>query len=164
MSILPVPDYKARSIYDLSPEFFASHGKKLLLLDLDNTLAPYSHPVPTEELRQWIESIKVAGIEPFILSNNRGSRPKTFAQELSIDYVNHCHKPFTAVLYKLLERKGVSPEDCAIVGDQIYTDVACGAKAGILTVVVRPISMNNPFHLFRYGLELPFRAAGKHKL
>jgi len=50
-------------------------------------------------------------------------------------------------------------EETAIVGDQIYTDVLCGKRAGIKTIAVRPISLSNPFHYLRYGAELPFRGA-----
>lgn len=35
-----------------------------------------------------------------------------------------------------MERAGLKPEDCAVVGDRIYTDVKCGLNAGCLAVLV----------------------------
>ena len=35
-----------------------------------------------------------------------------------------------------LERAGVEKEYACVIGDQIYTDIACGANAGIDTVFV----------------------------
>ena len=43
----------------------------LLLLDLDNTLAPYSARGPNKELSHWVQTMIDAGIKLFILSNNK---------------------------------------------------------------------------------------------
>lgn len=164
MAKLPIPDYKARSVYDLPPDFFTDRGIKLLLLDLDNTLAKYSTNAPTPELTAWIDSLKAAGIEPFILSNNHKHRPETFGAALGVGWRNPCKKPQTKALWAVLSEKERKPGECAIVGDQVYTDVACGVAAGVLTVVVRPLDMKNPFFASRYATELPFRALARHKI
>lgn len=62
----------------VTPEFLKEHGVKLLLSDLDFTLAPKSQSKPDESLTRWIGALKEAGIEFAILSNNRspGARGK----------------------------------------------------------------------------------------
>lgn len=150
-----------RNIYELKPEDLRESGITLLFLDLDNTLAPYSGNEPTPELRNWVTSIKNAGIEPFILSNNRGDRPETFARALSLEYVNLAKKPSSKKLLEVLSDKGISPKNAAIVGDQIYTDVLCGRLAGVKCILIEPIELKNPLFRLRYWLELPFRA-GKY--
>ena len=55
----------------VTPEFLKEHGVKLLLADLDFTLAPKSQSEPDESLTRWIGALKEAGIEFAILSNNR---------------------------------------------------------------------------------------------
>jgi len=45
-------------------------------------------------------------------------------------------KPEPAMLWGILERLGLSPDEAAIVGDRLDTDIACGARAGIGTVCV----------------------------
>lgn len=155
----PIPDIILKSIYELKPEKLNEAGIKLLLMDLDNTLDKYHALYPTVRLRNWIDSLKQAGIEPFIYSNSHGDRAKRFASSLFLEYVNKAGKPRTKRLLKLLKEKNVSAENTAIIGDQIYTDILCGKRAGILTIAVTPIDMTNPFHYLRYRAELPFRYA-----
>lgn len=45
-------------------------------------------------------------------------------------------KPEPAMLLGILERFGLRPDEAAIVGDRLDTDIACGARAGIGTVFV----------------------------
>ena len=45
-------------------------------------------------------------------------------------------KPEPAMLLGILERFGLRPDEAAIVGDRLDTDIACGARAGIGTVCV----------------------------
>jgi len=161
--IIPVPDIKLESIYKLKPEFLLEAGISLLVLDLDNTLAPYSHPIPNAQLRSWVDGMKEAGVELFILSNNHGSRPERFANELCLDYLDRARKPSAKKLLQVLREKGISPEKAAIIGDQIYTDVICGKRAGVLTIIVKPIELTNPLLAIRYGLEIPFRLIKKRK-
>jgi len=156
---LPVPDIILKDIYRLKPEQLKEMGIKLLLMDLDNTLAKYSAVYPSVQLRNWIDGLKKAGIEPFIFSNTRSNRAEGFAKALSIGYVNKARKPKTELLKEILRKKSISSENTAIVGDQVYTDILCGVRAGIKTIAVMPIDMKNPFHLFRYGAEMPFRYA-----
>lgn len=45
-------------------------------------------------------------------------------------------KPSTEALSVALERIGVPPEDCLVVGDRLNTDLAMGARAGMTTALV----------------------------
>ena len=160
---LPIPNRAVHDIYELTPDFLRSRNITLLLMDLDNTLAPYSTDEATPALKAWIASMKAAGIEPFLLSNNKGDRPTIFARQLNVDYVKLAHKPKQAALRQVLTQKSTPIERVCIIGDQIYTDVLCGSIAGAYTVVVRPISLKNPLHALRYAAETPFRLLYKVK-
>jgi len=160
----PIPDLILNSIYELKPEKLTEKGITLLLMDLDNTLVKYHAISPTVSLRNWIDSLKRAGIEPFIYSNSHGDKAKRFANALSVDYINKARKPKIKKLSALLKIKGMAPEHTAIIGDQIYTDVLCGIRVGITTIAIRPIDMSNPFHYIRFTVEFPFRYAYKMRL
>ncbi len=160
----PIPDMLLNSFSELKPEHLTEKGIKLLLMDLDNTIAKYHAASPSVSLRNWIDSLKRAGIEPFIYSNSRGDRAKRFADALSIEYINKAKKPQIKKLSELLKKKGMEPKNTAIIGDQVYTDILCGTKAGITTIALRPIDMTNPFHYLRYGAEMPFRYAYNRRL
>lgn len=161
--IIPIPDIKLDSIYNIDPEFLHESDISFLFLDLDNTMAPYSHPTPTIRLRNWVDKMKKAGIELFILSNNRGSRPKSFAEALNLDYMGRAKKPSAKKLLQLLKEKNIPHKNAAIVGDQIYTDVICGKRAGVMTIAVKPLELKNPLLAIRYGFEIPFRMINKRK-
>lgn len=158
---LPIPKRMAEDIYEITPEFLRERGVKLLLMDLDNTLSPYIVDEATEELKQWIHTMKAGGVEPFIFSNNKGDRPMLFAEQLGVEYVKLAKKPRQGMLRQVLADKGYTPAETAIIGDQIYTDVLCGAVGGLYTIVVKPILLHNPLHTVRYWAEFPFRLAGK---
>ena len=45
-------------------------------------------------------------------------------------------KPEPAIAQLAMAKEGVGPEATVLVGDRIYTDIACGVNAGITTVLV----------------------------
>lgn len=45
-------------------------------------------------------------------------------------------KPSKEIVTLCMERSGFSPEETLVVGDRIYTDIACGINAGVDTCVV----------------------------
>lgn len=155
---LPIPKIMAKSIYDLKPEDFTKNGIKFLMMDLDNTLAPYHIHEATQELKNWLQSLSDADIELFILSNNHGDRPKIFSKQLGIDYINRAKKPQCKNALAVIEQKGYKLSESALIGDQIYTDVLCAVRCKITPVCVRPICVSrNPLMAIRYFFELPFR-------
>lgn len=151
--------FTARNIYELTGEALAGRGFTLLLADLDNTLVPYGVPLPDERLRAWRDDLAAHGVTLFVLSNNRHeSRPRVFSDALGIPYIGHAGKPKTPAFYRAMERLGVSEEQTAIVGDQIFTDVLGGNRAGVSTILVEPIRLaGNPGRYLRYAAEWPFR-------
>jgi HAD superfamily phosphatase (TIGR01668 family) len=159
MSFSLLPHICRHSIYELAPRLFLNRGVRLVFLDVDNTLAPYGSDRVPQRLLDWGADMRGAGLELFILSNNRGRRPELFANRLGIGFEKRARKPFTRKLRAVLTEKGIPPAQAALVGDQIFTDVLCARRAGLLAVLVKPISLKNPLLTLRYGLEAPFRAA-----
>jgi len=45
-------------------------------------------------------------------------------------------KPEPAIARLAIKKAGFAPEEAVLVGDRIYTDIACGVNAGITTVLV----------------------------
>ena len=157
MSFWPVPDVMKDDIYKLTPRMFTNRGIRFIMLDVDNTIAPYTVNEASARLKGWAEDMKKAGLELFILSNNKGERPAIFAEALGIDYIKCARKPFTKAAKALLDQKGVELSEAAIIGDQIYTDTLCGKSLGVYTVLVEPILFSNFLLRLRYWAEFPFR-------
>lgn len=151
--------YTYHNIYEITGTALEQRGVRLLLADLDNTLAPYGVPLPDERLKAWRDELAAHGVTLFILSNNRHeSRPRIFAQGLDVPFIGHAGKPKTPSFDAAMEQLGVTREQTAIVGDQIFTDVLGGNRAGVATILVEPIRLaGNPGRYLRYAAEWPFR-------
>lgn len=158
-----VPDFYFESIHTIDLARLRARGVRLLLADLDNTLVPYGVHTPTQPVRAWKQALDQAGITLFLLSNSRKpGRAQRFAEALGIPYEGHAGKPKVGGFQRAMARMGAAPEETAIVGDQIFTDIWGGNRAGVLTLLVHPIQFGTVFRGLRYGLETPFRAgAGK---
>jgi hypothetical protein len=157
-------DWVCESIFDLSGPELAAQGLTLLLADLDNTLVPYGVPLPTDPVRAWNEGLKAAGVTLFVLSNNRHEdRPRVFSQALGVPFLGHAGKPKRGGFVQAMEQMGATVAQTAIVGDQIFTDILGGNRAGVTTILVQPIRLaGNPGRYVRYAVELPFRALSGH--
>lgn len=151
--------FVADDIYKIRGEALARQGIRLLLADLDNTLVPYGVPLPDERLKAWRDDLAAHGVTLFVLSNNRHeSRPRIFSEGLEVPYIGHAGKPKTPSFYQAMEQMGVTKEQTAIIGDQVFTDVLGGNRAGVTTILVRPIRLaGNPGRYLRYAVEVPFR-------
>lgn len=156
------PDFLFDSIYAIDPQRLRARGVTLLLADLDNTLAPYTEKAPSPQVRAWKEQLAAAGVTLFILSNSRKpGRAQRYAQALGVPYEGHAGKPKSGGFLRAMERMHAAPAETAIVGDQIFTDILGGNRAGVLTLMVRPIALGTPFRAVRYGIETPFRTRGR---
>lgn len=160
-----VPDRVYGSVLEIDPHRLAAHGITLLLADLDNTLARYGQRDPDPAVAAWRENLRGAGVALFLLSNSRRpERVRHYAQALDIPVLGHAGKPAPKGYREAMERMGRTPDQTAMVGDQIFTDILGARRAGILALMVEPIELRgNPGRYLRYGVEAPFRALGKRK-
>ena len=64
---------------EIVPRMFTNRGIRFIILDIDNTVAPYTVSEASVRMKAWVQGMKNAGLELYVLSNNRGERPETFA-------------------------------------------------------------------------------------
>lgn len=109
MALPILAHWAGRSIFDIEPAALARRGIRLLLADLDNTLAPYGEPEPTQAVRDWAAALGEQGITLFVLSNNRHpERPRRFSQALGVPFLGHAGKPKPGGFRRAMEdRKSV---------------------------------------------------------
>lgn len=160
-----IPDGYYDCVQDVRPEALTGRGITLLLADLDNTLTPYKATAPGEELRAWVKRLTEGGVELFILSNSRRpERGRRIAEQLGVGFIGHAGKPGQKGFAAAMARAGRTPAQTAMVGDQIFTDTLGGSRAGVTTLLVRPIRLaGNPGRYLRYGVETPFRLAARRR-
>ncbi len=160
-----VPKKVLNSVYDLDPSSLREAGITLVLADLDNTLISYEESLPSPALLAWKATLEEQGVALFVVSNSRKSRRcPDFCQALGVGCVRHAGKPGIRGFREALERTGRTPAQALMVGDQIFTDVWGANRAGITSVLVKPLTWGkNPGRLLRYAIETPFRWAGRRR-
>lgn len=160
-----IPDRLYGRYSDLSPEVLRAMGVDLLLCDLDYTLAPKSVRRPDDALRRWTASLREAGIQIMIVSNNRsGRRVREFCGDLGVPYQGHAQKPLTRGLRAAMSRAGVGPERTAMLGDKLLTDVLSAKRAGILALMVDPAGgARGPWQKILHALQDPFKAVCRRR-
>ena len=156
MSISFLPRYLVRSITDLTPELLSGKGIKLLMLDFDNTIVPYTTDVPTEETVACLRALTAAGITLCVVSNSKRQRVQIFCRQYGLPCINHARKPFSKGIRACLAQFQRRPEECALAGDQIFTDVLGANCTGIRSILVKPIHNHNFWLKARHVLEQPF--------
>ena len=156
MSFSLLPTMIVRSVTQLTPEFLTGKGIRLLMLDFDNTIVPYTTDTPTEEMAAWLESMKASSIQLCVVSNSKRDRVKIFCQKLGIPCITHAKKPFSKGIRECLEKFGIPAENCALAGDQIYTDTLGANGCGVQSILVKAIHNHNIWLKLRHVAELPF--------
>ena len=79
-----------------------------------------------------------------------------FCKDYGIDCITHAWKPFSKGIKECLAQYGFSPNQCALAGDQIYTDVLGANCTGVNSVLVKAIHNHNFWLKARHVLELPW--------
>lgn len=158
-----MPKIVANQITDLTPELLHSRGISLLMMDFDNTIVPYTTNIPTENVEKWLEMMKVSDIRLCVVSNSKKDRVKIFCEKYGLDCITHSKKPFPKGIRACLDRYGVPAGQCALVGDQIFTDTLGANGCGVQSILVRAIHNHNFWLKSRHALELPFIFAARKR-
>lgn len=108
-------------------------GIQLLLCDIDNTLVAYDEECPNQDVIDFINKLKMNGIEVALCSNSPSSRGKNFGKHLPVSntYPFSC-KPFPFCFKKAMRDHGLKANQIAILGDQMYTDILGGNIWGFI--------------------------------
>ena len=114
------PTAIAPKAYDISPDMLQSMGIQGLILDIDNTLTTHDHPIPDQQILEWLERMRSAKIRLILLSNNHPPRVKPFAQKLGLAFEADGKKPLPGGYRRAALAMGLSPQNTAVVGDQIF--------------------------------------------
>lgn len=150
------PDWFFDKFDEATPDFLLSNGIRALILDIDNTLAPYEEPEPNERVLAWFSALKENGIKAAFVSNNDFNRVSLFNQKIGIPMYPKGKKPLKKFMRRAIRELGAEPGETAIMGDQIFTDVWAGRNVGIRCIVVPPIKdKTDPFTRFKRVLERP---------
>ena len=135
-----VPEYYFKTFDEATAEFLLSLGIKGIILDIDNTLEPYEHPVPGEQVIAWLESLKRAGISAAFVSNNNKERVELFNKDLRLPAYHKAGKPFSKNIKRAMADMGTTKKNTILMGDQVFTDVLAAHMSGLRAILLPPIN------------------------
>ena len=158
-----LPKLITNELTDLTAEILRARHIRLLMLDFDNTIVPYTTNVPTEKVDRWLKEMNASDIQLCVVSNSRKDRVKIFCSQYGIDCITHANKPFTKGINECLAKYGIPAAEAALVGDQIYTDTFGANNAGVMPILVRAIDNHNIWLKLRHVAELPFIFAARKR-
>lgn len=135
------PDIRAQSVSDVTPDSLRSLGIEHVLVDLDDTLVSSWDDRPARGVLEWLASLKGAGIGVVILSNGSRDRVADFAALAGVPAIAMAGKPFSHSFWRGMNALGNPPAiKTAMIGDQLFTDVLGAKRAGLVTILVTPLS------------------------
>ena len=158
-----LPTMITPALTDLTPEFLEKQNIRLLMLDFDNTIVPYTTNIPTRKMMLWLTKMDMCGVKMCVVSNSKNDRVKKFCAEYGIDCITHAKKPFSRGIRQCLARYGAPPGECALVGDQIFTDTLGANRAGVRSILVKAIDNHNFWLKLRHIAERPFILLAKNR-
>ena len=151
-----LPKVVTQAVTDLTPSYLHGKNIRLLMLDFDNTIVPYTTNIPTAKMQVWLETMMESDISICVVSNSKKDRVRKFCEQYGLDCITHARKPFSNGIRRCMDEYELSSEECALVGDQIFTDVLGANCAGVYSILVGAIHNHNFWLKLRHVAELPF--------
>lgn len=139
------PDLYLNSVIDINATLLKKNKLEALILDVDNTLIDYYKNL-IDGAEDWCENLKSEGIKCIILSNsNKKEKVETVAKKLGIKYIMFAKKPLKSGFKRALEKLEMKPEQVAVVGDQIFTDVIGAKRMKMFSILVKQVGEKDIF-------------------
>ncbi len=147
------------TILGLTPAILSHHQIKGLVLDVDETLVPLKKSEVSEDLQQWVDTIRQVTPIWLVSNNVSESRIGSIANTLTLPYLLGAVKPSRRKLRQAVQAMELPVSDVAMVGDRLFTDVLAGNRLGMFTILVEPMvdaavaARSYPIHNFEVWLS-----------
>ena len=141
------PHYHFDRVLHMPFSEFRSQGFKYALLDLDNTIAPDHVENPTDYTYKSIKLLQSEGFTCCLVSNAKSMRSMKVAEQLGIKCVPFAAKPSPKGILSALSLLDADKDKTLMIGDQLFTDIVAGNRAGVTTVWVDPYSKKEVFYV-----------------
>ena len=134
------PDLYLNNVYELDMAALKFQGITAIIVDIDNTLVSWDTRVPDEKVIELVCKLVAEGFKICILSNSTKQRVEEFNKCLNLPAIHKAVKPSKTAFRRAMRLMDSNPENTAVIGDQLFTDVLGGNRLGLFTVLVPPIS------------------------
>lgn len=133
------PTVYHRRITDITVEELHEMGVKGLLLDVDNTLTTHGSQVLSDDVRDWLDTMRKADIRMTVVSNSWEWRVAPFANRIGLRHTSLSCKPLPFGFLRGIRRLQLKRHECLAIGDQVFTDIIGANLCGVRCVQLQPI-------------------------
>ena len=153
------PDYSHKAVDDIDVQELYESGIRYALLDIDNTIVPYTSPFPDDKALKFLKSLSDNGIRYCFVSNNNKNRVEEFNKYIGVPVYPRAKKPLLFGIDKAMRDFGAVKENTVLIGDQIFTDIYGGNRMKFYSVLVTAVGKNetNLVAIKRYFEKLVLR-------
>ena len=157
MKLHLIPSTYINSTYDIDFQMLYDNGFRGLIFDIDNTLTQHGAPAKSNAIKLFQELDEI-GFKYILISNNHEERVAPFAEQVGAEYVADAGKPLAKGYVAAIEKMDIDKEYAIFIGDQMFTDIAGANAASIKSILVRPLSKKEPFHIkLKRMMEAPIK-------
>ena len=139
-------------------------GLRGLILDVDDTLTLKNSAIIAPAVQEWLKEARACGFHCYIVSNNRSHQHiDHISTALGLEGLARAGKPFPPGFLQALSAMQLPPEQVVVIGDRLLTDVLGGARLGMQTCLVAPVTPRlRAFKRLLYDFERHLRLWATH--
>jgi HAD superfamily phosphatase (TIGR01668 family) len=132
------PAHAINTLQEIDLDQLWAQGKRLILVDVDNTLVQWKQESFSDPVLAWIAKAKEMGFGICLVSNtNKLQRLARLRELLGVETVRGRFKPSRAMFRLAMIKFKCKPEETIMIGDQLMTDILGANRAGIEAIWVR---------------------------
>ena len=146
LQTLFLPAEIQESIYDIDLTRLHQKGYTTLILDVDNTILPYSKTKLSLKMETWIETAKQIGLHVFLISNNsKRSRIEKVCIQTNTKGRYFACKPLPFTIKSFAKEHQFNTRHSIFIGDQVFTDILVGNWLRGYSILVDPLGKKLSF-------------------
>lgn len=134
------PDMRVERIQDIDLPLLWNQGIRGLIFDLDNTITPWHQYAANDEIIRWFEQVRQYGFQACILSNSGEAKTAQISEWLDVPVLSDSRKPCAYGFRRAGRLLQLPPRHLAMIGDQIFTDIWGGNRAGLFTILTEKLA------------------------
>jgi len=140
------PTQAVPSLTEVDLDELWNAGKRLILLDVDNTIVQWRGEHAAEDVLAWIQAAQRRGFELCLISNTkRRTRLERISERVGVASVKGRFKPSRTMFRLALAKFRTPAHEAVMIGDQLLTDVLGANRSGIDAIWVRQME-GREFH------------------
>lgn len=146
------PNCYVKSVFSLDYKKTYDQGFRLIIFDIDNTLAHHGEN-PSEKIEDLFKEIHKIGLKTLLFSDNSTERISQFCKNIDSLFIAEANKPNTHKLINAIENFKLPKEQIIYIGDQIFRDIYMSNQAWIKSILVKYLCKPNQKKGIRRHLE-----------